>query len=249
MGPLRPRCGIARALALTASVLFAAAADAAVIGEMHLSMAIEGQPSWYWTSDVAGIPDGTGTGYTVADGSYDYGPGSYEVTWQQVSFDVDPRVAGVWAVTNNSGLTQNFTLSVSVPVLPVLPSSLMFGSSTISVGDAGGAAGATLATLAGFPMYAGQIDGSTALPLFGDPFSLAVPFGTNGSTQFAGAPPPGTLPGPAALLTIGIEHRFSLSPGDQATFNSVYEIVAIPEPGTAMLLVLGLGALALRRRA
>ena len=247
MGLLRPRC--ARAFALIATVLVAAAADAAAIGEMHLSMSIAGQPSWYWSTDVTGTPDGTGTGYTVADGQYDYGPGTYAVTWTDVAFDVDPSVAGVWAITNNSLAVQNFTLSVTVPVLPVLPSSLMFGSSTISVGDANGAAGATLATLAGFPMFAGQIDGATALPLFIDPYSLAVPFGTNGATQFAGAPPPGTLPGPAALLTIGIEHRFSLTPGDSATFNSFYQIVAIPEPGTGLLLVFGLGALALRRRA
>jgi len=71
--------------------------------------------------------------------------------------------------------------------------------------------------------------------------------GTAVDNQSAGVAP-GSIPGPGASSDIGITHRFTLSAGDRATFNSVFSVVVVPEPGTALLLGFGLVALGLRRR-
>jgi len=84
------------------------------------------------------------------------------------------------------------------------------------------------------------------------PFLNLVPLFPGDTTQSVsqalGLPGP-TIPGPAVNSTIGIEHRFNLSDGDQMTYSSSFWVV-VPEPGTIGLLAAGLGGLALfgRRR-
>ena len=52
-----------------------------------------------------------------------------------------------WAITNTTAVTQFFTLTVDLPVGAVLPTSLMYGSSSITVSDANGSGSATLASV------------------------------------------------------------------------------------------------------
>lgn len=238
-----------RSFALAAGLLLAgSAANAATIGQLELGMAV-GATSWSTTAT------GTSTGeytYSVADGAYN-GQG-VTLTWSGVNFDIDPGVSGNWSVTNNSGVPQVMSLSVSVPVLPVGPSSLMFGSSSITVSDADFSGSASLTSLAPSPLYAGLIDfsGVPATYLFTDPYTLtATAGGTTGDTQSFGIFP-GSVPGPAVAGSIGILHTFILSAGDRATFNSTFYLVPVPEPGTLMLAVsglLGLGIVGRRRSA
>jgi len=84
--------------------------------------------------------------------------------------------------------------------------------------------------------------------LFADPTSVSVgPFlsGQTGIASF-GTPIP-SAPGPAAFASIGIEHTFTLTPGDRATFTSSF-VVAVPSAGA--LSVFGVAGLfgARRRR-
>jgi hypothetical protein len=59
-----------------------------------------------------------------------------------------------------------------------------------------------------------------------------------------------SIPGPAALTSIGIEHQFSLTPGDRATFTSFFVVqpAPVPEPTSYSLLAIGGLMLLWRRR-
>jgi hypothetical protein len=51
------------------------------------------------------------------------------------------------------------------------------------------------------------------------------------------------------MTTIGLTIRFDLTAGDSASFTSNFDVQPVPEPGTALLLGLGLaGFAALRER-
>ena len=63
----------------------------------------------------------------------------------------------------------------------------------------------------------------------------------------AGLPGP-SLAGPAGATSITVLNRFSLSASDQATYNSIFVVEPVPEPGTAALLALGLVAVGIKRR-
>lgn len=54
--------------------------------------------------------------------------------------------------------------------------------------------------------------------------------------------------GPGANSSIGITLRFTLTPGDQASITSVFNIVAVPEPVTGALVGFGLLGLAVAGR-
>jgi hypothetical protein len=62
-----------------------------------------------------------------------------------------------------------------------------------------------------------------------------------------------SLAGPSALASIGIDLEFTLTPGDSASFTSIFVVVPVPvpEPGTFSLVSLGILGIAAggRRRA
>jgi hypothetical protein len=182
----------------------------------------------------------TGGGATFGDLSID--------SWS-MNVDEDPVVTGITAVTNNSLSTQTFTLIFTLAVAPpVVPSSLIGGSIAGTVTDNNGD-GATLATAPGSAIYSARIDGATVATLYNDPTSaIAASFlsGTLAAISF-GTPIP-SLAGPPALSDIGIRLKFTLTPGDSASFTSNFVVLPIPEPGTAILLGLGLGWLGLCQR-
>ena len=186
-------------------------------------------------------PDGT---ITLAGGTT-FGMGAWSLDLSEITFDPDPIVSIVGGLTNLTGASQDFFVQTTIPILPVAPSSLIGGSTVLSYLDANldGLGGMTN-NLLGESGYAGLIDGVEELTLL-NTFNL-VPIADSAS-QTLGLPGP-TIPGPAGNVSIGVLNRFNLSAGDQATYNSVFQVEIVPEPGTAALLGLGLVAMGVTRR-
>jgi len=166
---------------------------------------------------------------------------NWDFNWD-MTVDPDPLISAVFGLTNNTAITQTFIVSVSMPIAPtVVPSSVIGGSMGLTVTDSNGNGVGTVTSAAPSPVYEGQIDGAGVLPLLPDPFSISVPFagGTAVTSVSAGLPGP-TIPGPPAFATIGILHKFTLTPGDSIGLTSFFIVEAVPEPSS-----LALGSLAL----
>jgi hypothetical protein len=171
--------------------------------------------------------------------------GMWEWTWTSITLDRDPFVSYVGGFTNLSGMAQDFVFSTTTPISPALPSPTLYGGSTnVTYVDPDLSGGSLTIDSSSNPAYTGEIDGTGYLNMLA---ALNLTVSPSSASEFQGLPGP-TIPGPAANSTIGIRHRFNLSAGDQATWNSTFTV--IPEPGTIGLLAAGLAGLVLfgRRR-
>ena len=179
--------------------------------------------------------------FSLTDASFIGPSGSWALSNLNVNGDIDPFTSLGFQVQNNMGFTVNFLMSISVPIIPIPGATLHGGSTGITVTDADLSGSATVAALSGKPYYSGQIDGSTVLSLFNDPFSLtAAPLQGDSNSTNTNLGLPATLPSGAALATIGIVIEFSLSAGDQMSSTNLFRVEPVPEPTT-----LAFGGLAL----
>ena len=163
--------------------------------------------------------------------------------------DPDPTISNTASVTNNTGSTQSFLISITLPTsISFGPPSFIRGSVGVTATDANND-GVTLASSGSNPIYAGLIDGAIVRTLLDAPQSLSTPFASDsvatGVVNF-GIPVQESI-AVATTSTIGLDIRFDLSAGDTASFTSVFDVQPIPEPGTALLLGLGLVGLATAR--
>jgi hypothetical protein len=239
------------------------------------------------SASATGVPSGTpyevlvtvgGNTYDLDDMPHSYAGhyyggylvgGNYELTsdvvtpngtitdWSSV-FATDPQVTNNFTVTNTTLVAQVFTVSVTSPIAPVLPTSLMRGSIGVTITDQGPLDGngdtdgiATLTSFGGVAVYRAFLDGVAvggATDLLDDPYSLScTPFNCSTSdTDDFGIPV--RIPGPGATLSMGITVQFQLSPGDSASVTSVFNIIPVPEPMTAVTFGLGLVGLAIAGR-
>jgi PEP-CTERM motif len=152
----------------------------------------------------------------------------------ELQFDPDPFVLNNILVTNTSNVTQLFTAFVGLPTTFPAPN-IISGSVRTSVID-GGLDGATVAT-SGQPLYQAQIDGATVATLQNHPFTLNAGVGASNTAAATFGPIPNNVP---VNSNIGIQLRFTLTPGDTAAILSRFDVVAIPEPASVALIGLGL---------
>jgi hypothetical protein len=178
---------------------------------------------------------------TCAGGGFDNGGWSLD-SWN-LETDPDPTITNVFSITNNTAGTQSFVVSV------VLPTSPPFGPPSLIRGSVQGGAtdnnfdGVTLSNTGASSLYDALIDGATVRTLFDDPTSVSGPGSVSlGSASF-GIPTQETL-AVATLTNINLTLRFDLTPGDSASFTANFDVQPIPEPGTAILMGLGLAGLA-----
>jgi hypothetical protein len=215
-----------------------------------------------------GLPDLDYT-YTPTYVSGDLVHGAYQLNTDEVTpygtitdwgsaFDIDPQVTNNFTVVNTTLVAQVFTVSVTSPIAPVLPTSLMRGSIGVTITDEGPLDGnddtdgsASLTSFGGVAVYRAYLDGvqvGGATDLLDDPYSLScTPFNcsTTDSDNFG---IPVRIAGPGATTSMGITVQFLLSPGDSASVTSVFNIIPVPEPTTAVTFGLGLLGLAIAGR-
>jgi hypothetical protein len=187
--------------------------------------------------------DGSGGTYVMTGGAITDPEGLYRIDSWSSQYDSDPFVTNNLNVTNISGVTQIFSVTVLSPVLPQLPSTLMDGSIGITITSVP-PSGATLDSALGSPVYTALIDLASVQTLANSPYTLSCVGNTCSTTQSFDFGNPVPIGGPGATSSIGIKLQFQLSPGDSAGITSAFNIIAVPEPGTLLLLggaLLGIG--------
>jgi hypothetical protein len=161
-----------------------------------------------------------------------------------ILFDTDPFISAAFSLTNVSGVTQEYTVSFSIPIIAQTPLTVIGGSIGLSLTDANRDGVATVSDHFS-PIYEADIDGTPVLSLFSNPYSKSVIFAgqTVTAKDSAGLPGP-SLPGPIANATIGITHHFSLTPGDRLSVTSFFVVEAIPEAGSVTMVSIVLASVA-----
>jgi hypothetical protein len=172
---------------------------------------------------------------------------------------VGVKITSTFTLTNISASTQNFVMNVTLPIAAIGPTTRQGGyfgdpSTGTTYTDTSGNADVTLATVGATPFYQALVNGILSQGLGSFVLNAnAVPGGAgvfgNESQQLWGTPIPSAVFGPASG-NIRITWTFSLTAGDQVQTKGFFQVepVATPEPGSMLLVGMGLAALALVRR-
>ena len=232
---LGPFCA---ALALSSAIIGGASqAFAGTITFPNIEISIEGNSASPFTYSPSTSDYRRATN---ADGGYELiGTRDFDIfnlahlTIEQLQWDPDPFVLNNILVTNTTDSTLTFSAFVGLPTTFPAPN-FISGNVSTSVID-GGRAGATVAAIAGDSLYAAQIDGATVATLQDFPFSLIAPGGGSNTASASFGPLASAVP---VTSFIGIQLRFSLTPGDTASILSRFDVVeSVPDAGSSAALV------------
>lgn len=236
-----------QALCLTTLVFFALASQAQAVS---VTVGFDGKPASFVTLTDENIGLGCTSAGALGQLSC-VGSGLNNGGWSLDSWDLetdpDPTITNIFSVTNNTADTESFVVSVS------LPTSISFGPPSLIRGSIQGGAtdnnfdGVTLANTGTSAIYDGLIDGTSVRTLFDDPTSVSGTGSVSLGALSFGIPVQESVAF-ATLTSIGLDIRFDLTAGDSASFTANFDVQPIPEPGTGLLLGLGLASLAYRRR-
>lgn len=231
-----------RVVALAFAFLAAASATALAQSPM-LGIQVGMNGGTVWGTQQPGTQTGEHT-YNFS-GSYNTNP-NLGITWD-VDADTDPFIIAGVAFHNTSLIKQDFSVTFALPTIALPAPTLTGGSASFSM--TADIDGGFLTSVPNKPIFQTLIDNVPYVGLFTHPFDTGpLPPGqspTFGPQEFGAPVFPPTLPGPAVAGSIGIRFEFSLTPGDVATLNGVFNVV--PEPGTAGLVAMA-GLVLFRRR-
>jgi hypothetical protein len=213
---------------------------------LDITLSINGTAAGAWYPSLIA----SGDHYVVNNVGYTNASAGYALYFHDMSMDLDPSISASVDVVNTTTSVQNYTLIFTLPISPIGGGTRMAGSTQGGTTDADGSGnGSILSTVGpGSALYFGQIDGVNVLSLFPDLKTITAGAFNSASDSTSAGLPGVTIPGPGVLTSIGIEHQFSLTPGDRATFTSVFVVNPVPEPGSLSLLAIGGAALLWRRR-
>jgi PEP-CTERM motif len=170
-----------------------------------------------------------------------------------LDIDPDPAIGGDFTVTNN-GATARYTFIFTATVAPIAVTTVTSGSVDGGGSDGSGDSAVLMTTVdngnlnaADDAFYAAMIDGLLYDTLVPHPTTASPPNAL--STQFPhdefGSQVYPDQPGPVVNSNIGITWDFQMTGGgDTASFTGVFTVKPVPEPGTGLLVALGLAALA-----
>lgn len=166
------------------------------------------------------------------------GSNSFTITSWNLHLDADPTVINFIALQNNLATAQTFTITVQIPIAPAI------GAPITIQGSVGGSAtdvnGNTVSlTNSTTSIYTALVDGLPVQTLLDSPQAYGA--GAYGTAAFGPAAFGPIAAGVPATNSIGITINFTLSPGDIASYTSVFTVT--PEPGTLLLVGSGIAGL------
>ena len=98
---------------------------------------------------------------------------------------IDASAFATFGLTNNTGGTETFTITATVPLIQALTMTSVSGDVEGSLADSN-FDGSSLLTDAGVPIYSGLVDNAVELTLMDNPFSFSAPaFGSGDFGPFA----------------------------------------------------------------
>ncbi|MDX1649343.1 MAG: hypothetical protein R3263_05775, partial [Myxococcota bacterium] len=172
--------------------------------------------------------------YSCADGGDTLGSttGPWLLDSWSLTLDPDPTVSLAFGITNTGTTVQTFTFSTNLPVSVTFgPPSFIKGSISGSLTDADGALEstgdrATLDAPSGGAIYTAFIDGTPVRTLLPDsanppPYQVASALGSTAIGPADFGIPTAESVSQATSSDIGLQIRFTLTPGDSASFTGV----------------------------
>jgi hypothetical protein len=249
---IRAACAFLAVFSLPLLLCLATAqADVVTVPAVNILVGPEGSPM---SVDQEDLIANSASMVDNPDGSVSFINGSMATAnwvweWDFLTVKVDPFISSSFGFQNISGSTMTFVVSVSLPVAPMGPSTLIGGSMGGSVTDSNFNGAGGVSTVAPTALYTGMIDGVGVIPtaeLHPHPYS-SDPFLFPGDTRNIlavnfGLPGP-SAPGPAVLGSIGIMNKFSLSSMDSVSMTNFFIVEQVPEPSSIVMALTCLAAL------